>query len=95
MKQILILLTIIILTSCGKDDTIVKRDLPIEISIIKEMNKYDTLLSIQTKDKIYYFDKREEYIGVMNKQNDFSSIALFIAFLFIILGFVCAAAAFN
>lgn len=96
MKNILLLIVLtIVLASCGKNPNIVKKDLPIEIVKLKEMNNFDTILQIQSNEKLYYFDQKEEYIGSIEKENVYMTVFLVSIILFFILGFVSAAAIFN
>jgi hypothetical protein len=68
-KLLLILLVITGISSCT-EQTIIKKDLPIEIVNLKENKKFDTLLVIETEKSFYQFNEKQEYIGKMNKTYD-------------------------
>lgn len=75
MKNILIIAVLAILSFACETPTIIKSDLPIEIVQLKEANKYDTILSIESTDSYYLFNKKE-YIGKMYKDDNSSFFIL-------------------
>ena len=81
MKYLFILLTFIIF-SCNLRTSTIDRDsnLPIEVVNLKQNEIYDTLLTIQTKEEIYIFNKKGVYVGSMKK----TSCEIF----YMILGFI-------
>lgn len=69
MKKLLLFILLCIgFYSCTPTEVVRKNtELPIEIVSLKELNKYDTLLVIQSNDKIFMFDDKEEYQGAIDK----------------------------
>lgn len=91
MKKLLYFLGFFILllsfSSC-KEESLQKTDLPIEVVNLKEVNKFDTLLVVETKERVYTFEnKTEEYQGSYVKNNDYGWVT-FLAVVFLFLGFV-------
>lgn len=78
------MIVILSVTSCNPKDTIEKRDnLPILVDQLRDENKFDTILKIESEDFVYYFNKKKEYIGQIRTKNDedffvFTSIMLII-----------------
>lgn len=71
------------LTSCEQETVNKKAKLPIEIVNLKEINKFDTVLVINSEDKTYLFkSNKEEYIGAFDNINTDGNVVLF---LFIVL----------
>lgn len=69
MKNALFIVLVLIssaLTSCTTN-TITKENLPIEIVSLKETQKFDTILQIESTNKVYVFSKEREYKGVYKK----------------------------
>lgn len=86
MKNILFIITLGLLASCSSP-TIVKKDsLPIEVLSLKEVNKYDTILTIQTEKQIHFFSAKKEYMGTCNTTS-FDTLSL----VFILIGMVLLA----
>ncbi len=78
MKKLLLfsLLDIFMFTAC-EQQTVKKSDLPIEVVKLKETQKFDTILSINTDKKVYLFDKQSEYKGAYHVTNNDSMLFYF------------------
>lgn len=89
MKKLLFIFTVLFFTACT-EQTVQKKDLPIEVVNLKETKKFDTLLVIETEKSVYQFNQNQEYIGKMSKTNeDFFGgflilVVLFLFFLIIL-----------
>jgi hypothetical protein len=78
MKYLFILLIALLgFSSCTNTTTVEKIDLPIEIVTLKEFNKYDTLLVINSENKTYLFDNKANYIGAYDKKINPFGVFLF------------------
>ncbi len=71
MKQLLLIMAIIVcLFSCAKTSIVTQdKKLSIEVAKLVKNNQFDTLLIINTEDKIYVFE-RGEYKNTINKFKD-------------------------
>lgn len=83
MKTLIFIFSLILLISCETPTINKKSELPIEVVSLKEANKYDTLLTINTEDKTYIFDNNQNYKGSMYNNND--------EFIFFIFGIIIGA----
>lgn len=72
-KLLLILFGVILFASCGHP-TVEKKDLPIEVVKLKEVNSFDTVLHITTDEHVFIFDKNKEYKGRYSITNEESSL---------------------
>lgn len=91
MKTAILILTLLIigLSSC---ETVKKHHLPIEVVKLKESNQMDTLLVVKTNDKTYLFDKKEEYLGAYDNEEN-PSLYFLTLIIGIVVGFAVAAIA--
>lgn len=87
MKKLLFLLLIVVGLSSCEEPNIKKSDLPIEVVTLKDNQKFDTVLVIETEKKLYQFTKNKEYIGVTDKINESFSIPFLITFILTIVFF--------
>ena len=97
MKNLFILICIVFsLASCTENkQTIQKINLPVEVERLKELQSYDTILQIQTNNRVYQFTNQKEYIGSYEKVQEVSKtsdfILIFIAcVIFFIIIITCA-----
>lgn len=91
MKKLLFIIMCIITFSSCTEQTFKKADIPIEVVTLKEAQKFDTILSIQTGKSIYQFTQKQEYIGKAYKEQKTGGLILFgllfgIGITFIIVG---------
>lgn len=87
MKQtILILIAFLMLSSCSDEQTLSKRDIPIEVVNLKESQNFDTILQIQTEKFTFQFSKENEYIGSFRKSEPIGLLLFIFTLIGIILG---------
>lgn len=67
MKKLLFI-ALLAISACNTVDK--KESLPIEVMNLKEVKKYDTILTIETNIQVHQFDKNETYIGSYPKSSD-------------------------
>ena len=70
-------------TSC-KEQTVVSGDIPVEVMQLKDLNKFDTVLVINTDNSVYLFEnKTNKPIGKYNRiTEDLFPLGLFLGFVF-------------
>lgn len=80
MKNLFILICIVFsLASCKENkQTIQKINLPVEVERLKELQSYDTILQIQTNNRVYQFTNKTEYIGSYEKVQQVSNTSDYI-----------------
>lgn len=82
MKQLIIVALLFILSlgmvGCDATPTIKKENIPIEVVIAKENNKFDTILQISDTTKVYTFTNKGIYLGAYVKEFNISGLYLFI-----------------
>ncbi len=89
MKKLFIIICMIaIVTSCGAASSIEKpSNLPKDVQVLMEYNKYDTILVIETENGSYFFNKDKTYHGSLNasEENPMVIGLIFVVFLLLFL----------
>ena len=76
-------------TSCTKQTIKQNDDISILVDQLRDTDKFDTLLSIESNDKIYYFEpKTNEYVGEIDVEDKSGNVIIFMVFFMFLVGMV-------
>ena len=69
IKKLLFVTFVLITFASCTHQTVEKKDLPIEVVELKELNGFDTTYTITTDIRVFVFDAKKEYLGTYRVEN--------------------------
>lgn len=92
MKKLLFVAFVLITFASCTHQTVEKKDLPIEVVELKELNGFDTTYTITTDKKVFVFNSKKEYLGtymIENSDSELFWLGLLVGLIIIIVLIFC------